>query len=769
MDPGASTSKGTGTEIEKKDEPGICITSNLPLVFVKGQPRAIEELTLAELEKFALFVIFCATGADLRKRMKQLNEKPKPDWWPKKLEYRFPLFQQGVNVVEKQKMLRYLINNCYTYHNGEILLKFSSDLAEVPITNLRYESNKTDKTVYIYNTETGKMVVKIGKLNMHYDGQKSQRRYRALNDSSLTPSKNKVHFVDLTFSSSKKYLKQLFPRDSGPSESSRKRRSTPALETEGPAVKRCSSRFQDSPVVISSDSEDESQDHFLSKFELRPKHLGELKTVKKPCKQKMARKKRLASCFTILSITSRRGQELLVNNKHSFNVESCLSRIERFCNTDELQDGGRGDANQVCTRASLQFSALLKQETYENIEKPQLNPNNGTEQNGPVDWVHMYRWPLRSRGARIAHKGPSIKPCSVALTLLSEENILFWTKRKRSVSTMTPTGWSMSKTSLCSCQRIPLIVLDDDDIHNKFKHKSSSMHCTCIRSKTQLTPPSQIKKSSLEMTPVHPDSESFSTARHRSQSESLSHSSRSVASNVYRSGPGLTRSVSHSFSRYKEGHGVISYSGRALHRVEPSLDFKRVLLRRPLAVVPSSPVVVDKEAPDICRVSSCVSQGSVYTSSMKINFCRSILDAIKWYTKNDTILESVDILQGRIVEEDTVTFGFDRSQENIKPLTELTLPRLKTQLDYFKRSSNTTERDHCFKKSSTSTSRLVTRRGERLHANREPCALCFQGRDNFCAYEFIRQAKLMGISLQKRQKQLQLMFFNFIQAENQEL
>ncbi|KAG8324072.1 hypothetical protein J6590_100945 [Homalodisca vitripennis] len=323
---------------------------------------------------------------------------------------------------------------------------------------------------------------------------------------------------------------------------------------------------------------------------------------------------------------------------------------------------------------------------------------------------------------------------------------------------MTPTGWSGSKTSICSCQRIPLIILDDDETL-KYKNKSSSTRCTCVPSKRQM---STTLQSFLEVVPINP--QPISKARHRNNSETLSHSSGSVASNVSRPGPASTRSVSHSFSRNKEGLGVISYSVQALHQGKQSLNFKRVLHRQPLAVVPSTPVVVDKEAQDICRVSSCL---PVHTSSMKINFYRSILDAVKWYTKDDSITETVDILQGSFLEDEIMASGFDRSQENIRPLTELSLPNSSKQPDYFKININNTERDHCFKKSSTSTSKLVTRRGERLYANREPCAFCFQGRDNFCVYEFIRQAKLAGISLKKRQKQLQHIFFKFIQSENQ--
>ncbi|XP_046682242.1 uncharacterized protein LOC124368848 isoform X1 [Homalodisca vitripennis] len=734
--------QGRGANCENR-----IMSSCLPLLYANKEPKILETMSLEELDTFLPFMILCSLGRDVDKSSQEMAIDiigcPTPAWWPEDVQFKFPLTEQNRYTIMKS-----LICRCYTFFDCEYILKFSASLAESPPGSLTYVYSDDGKSIMINNAD-GVMLVKCRKENLHYDDWGNCAR-RGASNKRFIHRRNKRNLR--TYSSSDEETEVSF-KNNQPGPSYKRKR---AEGEDRPSKRQARRRFQDFPQ---EDPEPDmiDQEYFLSKFDMIPKNK---ETVKERVYHKIDHKKRLAHSFSVMSITSQRGQELLMKNKHSFNLESCLDRIERYCNTSDLQEG---EANQVCTRSSVQFSAMLKQEERNKQsagrEEEKMDVSNEDVVKTPQDeYYHKYNWPLRTRGPRIVYRGPSIKPCSVALTLLSEENILFWTKRKRSVSTMTPTGWSGSKTSICSCQRIPLIILDDDETL-KYKNKSSSTRCTCVPSKRQM---STTLQSFLEVVPIN--SQPISKARHRNNSETLSHSSGSVASNVSRPGPASTRSVSHSFSRNKEGLGVISYSVQALHQGKQSLNFKRVLHRQPLAVVPSTPVVVDKEAQDICRVSSCL---PVHTSSMKINFYRSILDAVKWYTKDDSITETVDILQGSFLEDEIMASGFDRSQENIRPLTELSLPNSSKQPDYFKININNTERDHCFKKSSTSTSKLVTRRGERLYANREPCAFCFQGRDNFCVYEFIRQAKLAGISLKKRQKQLQHIFFKFIQSENQ--
>lgn len=61
--------------------------------------------------------------------------------------------------------LKKLVFRCYTYHNGEYLLRFCSYLAQYPHDKLEYVNN-WDSTTSLYLKTTGKLLVTFRNENM---------------------------------------------------------------------------------------------------------------------------------------------------------------------------------------------------------------------------------------------------------------------------------------------------------------------------------------------------------------------------------------------------------------------------------------------------------------------------------------------------------------------------------------------------------------------------------------------------------------------------
>lgn len=360
--------------------------------------------------------------------------------------------------------------------------------------------------------------------------------------------------------------------------------------------------------------------------------------------------------------------------------------------------------------------------------------------------------------------GPSLKPCSVRLTRLTPEAIILWCKGQKSVGTNTPEGFWKMLTPICPCQKIPLIVLDEE-ISSKRINKSTSTRCTCNGSKSLNFLAAQAKE------PLYNIQTQTKHYHHEKQSipdNFLRPSYRNVLGNVLQGSGGLnmvsTSSTTYSYSDFKEGSNSVLYN--TLHLSGAPLNYKRVLHRRPLTVVPPITVAVSKEIRNLTIDQPLkMLPHNKNVPFIKVNFSRSILDAIKWYTKDDTFVDSAVTSDHFLMREKSIIGYEDQSQENIKPIPKITLPNSYKPINYFDICLNNNDRDYCFELSSDGTSNLVTRRGGRRYINREPCPSCFHGRDNFCVYEYIRQAKMAGITLHKNQKPLQIMFIKFVLAE----
>ncbi|XP_054280293.1 nuclear respiratory factor 1-like [Macrosteles quadrilineatus] len=175
------TMKRDSRYLRRKEEVNIDFTkckklmsSNLPLLFANGQPRSLETISQPELEEFVPFMVQCSLGQEILKSPKRINNCPAPDWWPQGLPFKFPLIDQS-DWINRLVMLKSLVCRCYTYYNCEFLLKFSSDLADIPPSQLRFEIND-DNTTTIYDQNEG-MLVKCRNENLNYDLHKNPRRY----------------------------------------------------------------------------------------------------------------------------------------------------------------------------------------------------------------------------------------------------------------------------------------------------------------------------------------------------------------------------------------------------------------------------------------------------------------------------------------------------------------------------------------------------------------------------------------------------------------
>jgi len=753
--------KREGKNVKKKDglvtNNANCkkvMSSNLPLLFANGRPRSLETISQPELEEFVPFMILCSLGQEVHLKPKEINKCPVPEWWPQGFPFKFPLVEQS-DWINRQVMLKSLVCRCYTFYDCEFLLKFSSELAEMAPSNLKYEENKGENTTSIYNA-SGRMLVKCRNENLNYDVHKNPRRYLSpIHRSPMNQAKKFEPVIDLTFDTSSEDEKEVYFKEA-PSVSGKRKRKGSIETCDEPLSKRCAKRMFNDFAKEEPEPEVLNQEQFMEKFNLI-QHGKEVTKEKEILK--VDRKKRLAHCFSILSVTCRRGQELLEKNKHCFNLEASLERINRFCSPDQQEEE---DSNQVCTRSSAVLSSMYKNDA----QTPDTNPpeNNAELTDNKYKWCHSFRWPRRTNNPYYHYIGPSLKQCSVILEELSEATINYWTKRKRTVATMTPDGWWKNKP-LCACHTIPLIYLDDES-HSKYKDKGTSTRCTCDKSRQQATLISQVKKISTDVKKEVSSQELQITLSSQDSSKTNQGSasftpSRSGISGSYHSGFKST----HSYSNPSDKGGIELISGNTWNGfkvAEPSLQFKRVLHRRPLTVVPVVYPRVEKELFGLSRhaILCPPPENAVPISLLKIKCNRSILDAIKWYTKDDNRFESP--LSGLFTKE----METDRAQENIKPYSELCLPNTKKTFDYTFKNMSNGERDYCFERTSDGTSKLVTRSGERHYVNREPCPLCFQGKDNFCVYEFIRQAKAKGVSLCENQKQLQIMFFNVVQEIN---
>ena len=66
------------TPISAKPAEAKVMVSNLPLLFAKGSPTSLENMSLEELQKFLRFVLKCEQNLAIV----NLDQLEQPQWWP---------------------------------------------------------------------------------------------------------------------------------------------------------------------------------------------------------------------------------------------------------------------------------------------------------------------------------------------------------------------------------------------------------------------------------------------------------------------------------------------------------------------------------------------------------------------------------------------------------------------------------------------------------------------------------------------------------------
>lgn len=186
MDSATSDKYGedNGTDNLERDEDSM--VSNLPLLFADGYPTSLEKITMAQLERFILFMVHCSLGHDTTKVIN------KPEWWPQDVKFSSPLTRPKKINDNWMANLKKLVFRCYTYHRSEYLLRFCSYLAQYPHEDLEYVNN-WDTTTSLYHKSTGKLLVTFRNENMHYDRKNdSPRRTLLSHNASSSGSGNKT-------------------------------------------------------------------------------------------------------------------------------------------------------------------------------------------------------------------------------------------------------------------------------------------------------------------------------------------------------------------------------------------------------------------------------------------------------------------------------------------------------------------------------------------------------------------------------------------------
>lgn len=142
--------------------------TNLPLLFVKGNPKSLYKMTVEELETFVPFLVHCSWGHDTVKNVEQ------PTWWPSNIPYSNPLVRPKMSTNEWVSQLRDIIKLCYKHHCSDFLLKFCEELAKNSPSSLLYVNN-CDSTTSLYLKKTRRLLVTFRNENVLYDRKATRK------------------------------------------------------------------------------------------------------------------------------------------------------------------------------------------------------------------------------------------------------------------------------------------------------------------------------------------------------------------------------------------------------------------------------------------------------------------------------------------------------------------------------------------------------------------------------------------------------------------
>jgi hypothetical protein len=142
--------------------------SNLPLLFVKGNPTSLELMSLEDLQSFLRFVIKCEGN---RKDFPDLDELETPIWWPNDFEFSETiLMKQEKNRGKLALLLKKAIKSCYNFHECAFLIEFCRKLLDYTggVENLQVINNG-DGTRSLIKRRDKKLLVTFKAENQDYD------------------------------------------------------------------------------------------------------------------------------------------------------------------------------------------------------------------------------------------------------------------------------------------------------------------------------------------------------------------------------------------------------------------------------------------------------------------------------------------------------------------------------------------------------------------------------------------------------------------------
>eukprot|EP00088_Acartia_fossae_P070404 TRINITY_DN9424_c0_g1_i4.p1 TRINITY_DN9424_c0_g1~~TRINITY_DN9424_c0_g1_i4.p1 ORF type:complete len:567 (+),score=158.98 TRINITY_DN9424_c0_g1_i4:159-1859(+) len=166
--------------------------SNLPLLFVKGNPTSLELMSLEELQAFLRFMMKCEGN---RKELPDLDRMTKPSWWPEGFEFSETiLMRQNKNRGKLSLLLKNAIRSCYSYHECAFLIDFCRKLLDYTggVQNLQVLDNR-DGTRSLIKRRDKKLLVTFKAENQDYDKESKRGPKKQENK---TPTSSPMKLLD---------------------------------------------------------------------------------------------------------------------------------------------------------------------------------------------------------------------------------------------------------------------------------------------------------------------------------------------------------------------------------------------------------------------------------------------------------------------------------------------------------------------------------------------------------------------------------------------
>lgn len=365
--------------------------SNLPLLFVKGNPTSLELMNLEELQVFLRFVIKCEGN---RTEWPDLDEIEQPKWWPKGFEFSETIMMKQ----EKQRgklslLLKNAIRQCYTFHECAFLIDFCRQLIVYTggVENLQVVDNK-DGTRCLLRRKDKKLLVTFKAENQDYDREKKGSK----KESSNKFSKNSP-------------MKTL--------DSRRLLRTLPAPPTSDPAMSHCVTElylcdnceksFDSLPIIMDHERtcakkvekvEPSVQEKIRHSALLNYLRLGD-KNQKPPARKKLKESERPRASsyekFIDIDLSSPLGNYIITSSRLRLDQLAPGSRSMRGVMTPDDYN------NQLESKCPGTIAALRGSNAYADIRTKFQNVFKLTNAKKRTEaWVHHYSFNKKQRLAR---------------------------------------------------------------------------------------------------------------------------------------------------------------------------------------------------------------------------------------------------------------------------------------------------------------------------------------------------------------------------------